>query len=178
VVAEFDPEKEVPSDARLVIPFYDEHKELFALQGRVLSASSKEIRYITVKKKGSERVRVYGLDTFDKTKPCMIVEGPLDSLFLPNCLALAGSSASIDDLQLDPSKTTFVFDNERRSKQIIREMNKRIDEGFSLCVWPDSIQHKDINDMVKAGLDPLKIIAENTKSGLSAKAAISTWSRV
>ena len=76
-----------------------------------------------------------------------MVEGPIDSLFLPNCLAMAG--ADMSDLSiLNKDKTTLIFDNEPRNFQICISMVKSLQDGWKVVVWPKSITCKDINDMV------------------------------
>ena len=74
-------------DARLVIPYYDEYNNLIAVSGRALENSDKTLRYITLRTNDSDKKLVYGMDRVDLSKPVKIVEGPLDSLFLYNCLA-------------------------------------------------------------------------------------------
>ena len=73
-------------DARLVIPFYDENDELFAVSGRSLETNDKILRYVTIRTNENENKLIYGLDRVDFDDVVYIVEGPLDS-FLDNCIA-------------------------------------------------------------------------------------------
>ena len=60
-------------------------------------------------------------------------------------------------------------------------MDQIIDDGFTICLWPKTINQKDINDMILNGLSANVVeqtINENKFSGLSAKMALSDWSRV
>jgi hypothetical protein len=53
--------------------------------------------------------------------------------------------------------------------------------GKKICVWPDTIQQKDINDMVISGMHPSEIqhiIDSNTFEGLIATMKMNQWSRV
>ena len=43
------------------------------------------------------------------------------------------------------------MDNEPRSREIIKRMEKLIDKDYELVIWPDNVKEKDINDMVLAG---------------------------
>ena len=118
----------------------------------------------------------------DVSKPVYVVEGPIDSLFLNNCVATMDAAlyvaSSIIGLDND---YVFVYDNEPRNKQIVSNMKKTIDLGRKVCVWPDTIQQKDINDMVLAGMHPSEIqhiIDNNTYEGLMAVMKMNQWSKV
>ena len=74
------------------------------------------------------------------------VEGPIDSLFLDNCIAVAG--ADFNKLPLD---YTIIFDNERRNKELLKQIDKTIDRGYKVVLWPDNVKEKDINDMILSG---------------------------
>ena len=156
---------------RLVIPFRDESGEVFAAQGR---AFGKEIpKYLTIK--FQDKPKIFGLDRVDFAKRYYVVEGPLDSMFLDNCLAVAGA----DFRYLPPGDTTIVLDNEPRSIEIIKQMERLIHQEHELVIWPDSITQKDINDMVLAGQQDIKTtIDNNTFSGLEATMKLTAWKRI
>ena len=156
---------------RLVIPFYDEDGKVFAAQGRAFG--NEQPKYLTVK--FDDKPKIFGLERVDLTKRVYVVEGPIDSLFLNNCLAVAG--ADFNNLQKED--TTIVLDNEPRNKEIVRRMENLIDTDYELVIWPDSIQQKDINDMTLAGIEGIQtIIDNNTFSGLQAKMRLATWKRI
>ena len=156
---------------RLVIPFRDESGEVFAAQGR---AFGKEIpKYLTIK--FQDKPKIFGLDRVDFAKRYYVVEGPLDSMFLDNCLAVAGA----DFRYLPPGDTTIVLDNEPRSIEIIKQMERLIHQEHELVIWPDTITQKDINDMVLAGVKDIQTtIDNNTFSGLEATMKLSAWKRI
>ena len=156
---------------RLVIPFRDESGEVFAAQGR---AFGKEIpKYLTIK--FQDKPKIFGLDRVDFAQRYYVVEGPLDSMFLDNCLAVAGA----DFRYLPPGDTTIVLDNEPRSIEIIKQMERLIHQEHELVIWPDSITQKDINDMVLAGQQDIKTtIDNNTFSGLEATMKLAAWKRI
>jgi len=150
---------------RLIIPFYDVDNEVFAIQGRAFG--NEQPKYLTIKLKENKQ-KIYGLERVNLQNRLYIVEGPLDSLFVDNCLAAAGA-----DLQLPVEKkdVVFVFDNEPRNKQIIDRMYKAIDDNYMIVVWPNNIKEKDINEMIITGKTKEQIqniILENTYSGLTA----------
>jgi len=153
---------------RLVIPFRDETGEVFAAQGR---AFGKEIpKYLTLK--FDDKPKIFGLDRVDFSRRFYVVEGPIDSLFLDNCLAAAGT----DFTQLPPGEVTIVLDNEPRSIEITKLMERLINQDYELVIWPDTIKQKDINDMVLAGVKDIKtIIDNNTFSGLEAQLKLAIW---
>jgi hypothetical protein len=152
-------------------------ENIFGFQGRSLSKNSK-VKYITIILDDSIP-KIYGLDDIDWSKNVYITEGPIDSMFIENSIAMVGADVNINSIP-DYQKTDFVFvyDNEKRNKQIISRMEKTIDEGHSIVIWPSDLIYKDINDMIVAGLDPEKIIKDNVFRGLEAKAKLIGWKRI
>jgi transcription elongation factor Elf1 len=167
-------------DKRLVIPFYDKDKNLVAVQGRSLGES--KLRYITVKLHDDNK-KVFGLDrlSYEEDDKIYVVEGPIDSMFLNNAVATADSNLqSIADV-LDKTKVVLVYDNEPRNKDIVRIMEKAIDDHFNVVIWPEFIEEKDINEMVLGGFSPDEIqdiIDKNTFVNLRAKMEFVNWKKV
>lgn len=165
----------IHDEPRLVIPFIDEYGNLIGLQGRAFGKSLP--KYITIML-DEDAPKIFGLDSIDWSKPVTVVEGPIDSMFLNNAIAMAGADIS----GLDRSANfVFAYDNEPRSKEIVKRMEKTINEGYSVVIYPNSIKEKDINDMVLAGREPEEIqtiISNNTFNGLSAKAKLSEWRKI
>jgi transcription elongation factor Elf1 len=164
-------------EERIIIPFFDEKCDLIALQGRALGKS--DLRYITIKI-DHDKPKIYGLDRVVTDKTLYVVEGPLDSLFLENSVAMAG--ADVDLAYFDAfDDVVFVFDNEPRKPEIINRINSIIEKNYKVVVWPDSLKEKDINDMILSGIDTFelrKIISKNTVSGLKAKLRLTNWKKV
>ena len=174
-------DKEIVDDARLVIPFYDQYNELIALSGRALENSSDKLRYVTVRTNDSTDKLIYGLDRVDLTKPVKIVEGPIDSLFLNNCVASGDSSLAIAAKFVDAEQKILLFDNEPRNKEIVKLMQDAIKSGHNVVIWPNKINAKDINEMVMSGIsvDEIEsIISSNTFKGLEAQAKFVFWKKV
>ena len=160
---------------RVVIPFYDRAGNFFAFQGRAFG--KEQPKYITIKFDETKQ-KIYGLDRIDLNKPVMITEGPIDSLFLDNALALAGADAVVN---IQHEQCTMIFDNEPRNEQIVNRMKLAVDKKFNLVVWPESLKYKDINDMVIAGKTLAQIesiIYRSTYCGLEAHQHINNWKKV
>ena len=156
---------------RLVIPFRDESGEVFAAQGRAFGKESP--KYLTIK--FQDKPKIFGLDRVDLSRRFYVVEGPIDSMFLDNCLAVAGA----DFRYLPPGDTTIVLDNEPRSREIIKLMERLIHQEHELVIWPTTITQKDINDMVLANVQDIQtIIDNNTFSGLEATMKLAAWKRI
>ena len=176
--SKLDPNKEVMDEPRIIIPFYDITGSVFAIQGRSLDKTN-NLRYITIKDENYAGAKLYGMERYDPMLKGYIVEGPFDSLFLPNTIAAAGSDlTTIQNSSIDLSNFVFVYDNEPRNTEICKQINKCIDKGYSVCIWPSSMTKKDINDMVLTGINPHIIVDANTYSGLAAKAKFNEWKKV
>ena len=158
---------------RLIIPFRGEDGEVFAYQGRAFG--NEQPKYITIKI-DADHDKIFGLDKVDKSKPILVVEGPLDSLFLDNCIAVAGADFSNMEGDL-----TVIYDNEPRNKEINKQIEKSISQGNKVCIWPDHMKHKDINDMIIAGFTKeqiQEIITNNTFSGVAARLRFAEWRKI
>ena len=106
-----------------------------------------------------------------------IVEGPLDSLFIDNCLAVAGADLHL--LNLNPQLTTVVFDNEPRNEHTVERMFKAVDRNYNVVIWPEHLKQKDINDMVLSGTKNIKqFIDVHTYKGLTAYLKINQWKKI
>ena len=123
----------------MVIPFYDTEGKLIAAQGRALGKH--ELRYITVKV-SEDSPKIYGLDRWNPKIITYIVEGPIDSMFLPNCLAVAGGD--LQTIKIDKERCVLIFDNEPRNIETIRKLMKAIDDGWFVVIWPKKIKNSKI----------------------------------
>lgn len=173
-----DHEKDLKSDdPRLIIPFYDEDGTLLAVQGRSLRDS--KIRYITIKL-AEDSIKIFGLDKVKKEEKVYVTEGPIDSLFLTNAVATADANLLNAVNFIPKDKLVLVFDNEPRNKDICQTMDKAIEQHFQICIWPEMIQEKDINDMILSGFtseEICDIIDKNTFVNLRAKMEFIQWKK-
>ena len=165
-------------EPRLVIPFISKGGNLIAIQGRSFKKNS-SLRYITIKL-DNDAPLVYNMNNIDQSKPVYCVEGPIDSMFVPNSIAVAGADLKRVEEVLTSEDVTYIFDNQPRNKEIIRIMGRACDDGQKVVVWPDNIIEKDINDMIMSGISAaqiLDIINHNTHSKLVLKVKINEWSK-
>jgi transcription initiation factor IIE alpha subunit len=160
-------------EPRIIIPMYDKDTNLIGFQGRALGSSPN--KYITVML-SDESPKLYGLEKVDCSKSIYIVEGPFDSTFIENAVAMCGSD--VDIRSFGWSDYIWVFDNEPRNREIVNRISKTIDRGDKVIIWPTNIQQKDINDMVLAGLNVMDVLKSNTHSGLEAKIKFNNWKKV
>jgi len=159
-------------EPRIIIPLIYEN-QLIGFQGRALGPNS--VKYITIMLE-ENAPKVYGIDKINEKEPIYIVEGPFDSHFLDNSVAMVGS-----DLDIRPfgwSNYIWVFDNEPRNREIVNRISKTIDGGEQVVIWPNNIPEKDLNDMVLSGHDVQTVIKSNTYVGLEAKLKFNTWKRI
>ena len=158
-------------EPRIIIPlFYQD--TLVGFQGRALGSS--KIKYITVML-NDDAPKIYGLDEIQKDKTVYITEGPFDSTFVHNAIAMCGADADISNWGI--SNPVWIYDNEPRNTEITARISRTIDRGERVVIWPSGITQKDINDMVLSGLDVQSVIELNTYSGLEAKLKFTTWKK-
>lgn len=166
----FDPAKIGKDEPRLVIPFLDENGKIFGVSAR--GFNPKGIRYITIM--FDERPKIFGLDKVNLKHPYYIVEGALDSMFLENAISMNGAEGNGNSAN---ENAIYVFDSEPRNKEIHKRMEKVIKNGYSICIWPENLPGKDINDMHLAGLNVEKLIEDHTYKGLQAELKFQSWRR-
>jgi len=160
-------------ESRIVIPMYDENKNLIGFQGRALGKSF--TKYITVML-NEEAPKVYGIEKIDKTIAVYITEGPFDSTFICNSIAMCGADVDISNWGI--SNPVWIYDNEPRNREIVNRISRTIDNGNSIVIWPTNIIEKDINDMVLSGHDVMSVVELNTYSGLEAKIKFNNWKKI
>ena len=169
-------EKVDNDEPRIIIPLINKG-EIIGFQGRSLKKKSK-VKYITIIF-NDNHPKIYGLDKIDWDKTVYITEGPFDSMFIDNAIAMVG--ADIDKMFLVSHfdvDFVVVYDNEKRNKQIVERMEKAIGLKLPIVIWPSEIKEKDVNEMILAGLDVNAMLKSNTYSGLEAKAKLIGWKRV
>ena len=159
-------------EGRIIIPFRTKEGDIFGFQGRALSNDG--LRYITILLQEGQP-KIFGLDNLDYDKTIYITEGPLDSLFLKNCVAMAG--ADISGSGILGNNVVYIYDNEPRNPQITKRISGHINNGDSVVIWPDNIKFKDINDMVMGGLPVQNLVESNVYTGLSAKLKFNEWKK-
>lgn len=163
-------------EPRIIIPLYSKHGDIFGYQGRSLSSKTpSKYKYITIILDDSIP-KVYGLNDVDESKTIYITEGPIDSMFLENSVAMCG--ADVDLRTFDWSDCVYVYDNEPRNREIVNRISQTIDRGEKVVIWDKGTKEKDINDMIIAGRDVQCMVECNTYHGLEAKLKFTDWKKV
>ena len=165
-------EDDTYDEERIIIPLYYE-KNLIGFQGRSLGPS--KVKYITVML-DDDAPKIYGLDNIKRDAPVYVTEGPFDSTFIRNAIAMCGADADVSRWGID--NPVWIYDNEPRNREITNRISKTIDAGHSVVIWPTDIDDKDINDMVMSGKDVQSVIESNIYSGLEAKLKFTTWKKI
>jgi len=164
-------EPNLKSEPRIVIPLYY-NKSLIGVQGRSIGHSP--IKYITIMF-NKDSPKIYNYDSINKEKPVYVLEGPFDSYFIKNSVAMCG--ADIDLKSLNIHYPVYVYDNEPRNKEIHDRMSKAIQRGYSIVIWPETIKEKDVNDAVLAGIDVEDVLSKNVYKDLEAQLKFNFWKK-
>lgn len=161
-------------EGRLIIPLISKDKKIFGYQGRSLKENiDKEgEKYYTIILDESQP-KIFGLDRVDLSRRHYVLEGPIDAMFIPNSIATAGGG-----LYNASANAVFVFDNEPRNKDTCKKIQKTINLGYKVCIWPESQQEKDVNELILTGLSSefiKTIIDEGVYEGMAAQVVFSEW---
>lgn len=161
---------------RLIIPFFDKQGNIIRLSARAFGKETPKYIYMKVAENAS---RVFGLDTVNKHKTVYVLEGPLDSLFIDNSIAVGSADLIVPELK-DFSKVVLIPDNQPRNPEVCKSIKKMVDSGYPVCLW-DEYWGKDINEMVLNGYDVnqiMNLIDRSKVSGLAAKMKFASWAKV
>lgn len=158
-------------EERIVIPLYY-HKNLIGIQGRAINYSP--VKYITIMFDESAP-KIYNYDNVDLSKKVFVIEGPFDSEFVDNSVAMCGADLNLKNLNI--SHPVFIYDNEPRNKDILKRMQMVIDDGYDIVIWPSSIPFKDVNLMIMSGLDVMALVENNIYQGLEATLKFNFWKK-
>jgi transcription elongation factor Elf1 len=159
-------------EERIIIPLFYQQK-LIGFQGRSLGFS--KVKYITIML-DEDAPKIYGLDDINETKAIYITEGPFDSTFIKNSVAMCGSD--IDISSFNWSNYIYIYDNEPRNREIVNRIEKTINRGNKVVIWPSTIQEKDINELVLSGHNVQNLVESNTYFGLEAQLKFTNWKKI
>ena len=159
-------------EPRIIIPLFYKNT-LVGFQGRSLGPS--KVKYITVMI-NDDAPKIYGLDDIQTRDSVYITEGPFDSTFISNSIAMCGADADVRRWGVDDP--IWIYDNEPRSHEIVKRISNTIDRGEKVVIWPSKINEKDINDMFLAGHDVQKLVESNVYSGLPGQLQFNTWKSI
>ncbi len=161
------------NEQRIVLPFFNRERKPIGFTMRAMD--NNKLRYMTIRLDEDEPM-LFGHERVNFNRPVLCVEGPIDSLFLSNAVAVSGSDMK-KATNILPEDTIYVFDNQPRNKVLCKLMDSMIKKGKKVCIWSNTIIGKDINDMIKIGYSVEKIIYSRSYSGLSAKNAFRDWKK-
>ena len=164
-------------EPRLVIPFRNLTGNLVGVSCRALR--SETLRYITIRVNEKDPL-IFGYEDLDLHSAMYAVEGPIDSLFVPNCIAVGGTGFNkLNDLFLDKNLLTVVLDNQPRNSEVCKQYQRLINQGYRIMIWPDYTTAKDINELVLAvpGINIKDFIDNNSYGSLTAQLKFDNWKR-
>ena len=159
-------------ESRIIIPLFYQNC-FIGFQGRALGPS--KVKYITVML-NDDAPKIYGIDKIQKDKTVYVAEGPFDSTFICNAIAMCGADADVSKWGID--NPVWIYDNEPRNREILSRISRVIKMGQKVVIWPSTIKEKDVNDMILSGLDVQNIVELNTYSGLEAKLKFTAWKKI
>lgn len=166
--------------SRLVFVIRSYNNEIIGFITRALNKNDK-IRYYNIK--CLQLPLIYGMPFLNRKERVWIVEGLIDSLFLPNALSANSSSFNhVIDFCKEQNINDFVcvYDNEPHNNQITKIIEQTINNNYSTVIFSSfPYSGKDINEIVvKNALSPeqvLKLLEERVYSSLRAKLEYSKW---
>jgi transcription elongation factor Elf1 len=161
-------------ESRIVIPLKTSEGHVFGYQGRSLDPNT-NLRYITTIL-DTEYPKIFGLDHINKEETIYVTEGPFDSTFISNAIALCGADGNLSEWGIN--NPVWIYDNEPRNREIVSRVSRAIEMGQKVVIWPSSIKEKDINDMVLSGHNVQSLVTSNTYTGLEAQLKFNEWKKV
>lgn len=162
---------------RLILPWYNRQQELIGAQARRIDATGQGGRYVTLK---GEHVtdKIYGWDRVDFHQKIHVVEGPIDSWFLPNCVASMDSDLlRMHDTYFSRHTAVYIWDNEPRNLAVVKNVKDAIKRGLPVVIWPPTLKEKDLNDMSQAGHNVEDLVRQHTYRGLRAELEFLRWKK-
>jgi hypothetical protein len=177
---------------RLIIPFYNENKDIIFYQSRAIYSQDLKFYPKYLSKINGEKSLFNIHKVSSNIDYIFIFEGPIDSFFVENGVAVAGiqenSSAMfsrLQELQLTSfllHKKIWVLDNQWLDKASYNKTLKLIENGETVFIWPEELskKYKDINDLcIDKNLSKIdsSFLINNSFSDLKAKLKLSVVRR-
>jgi len=171
---------------RLLIPFYDFSGNIIFYQSREILNRKNSIKYLS--KIGGEK-SLFNVDKIDTNlEYIFIFEGPIDSCFVKNGVALTGIQerskehfSNLQKTQLNQfklHKKIWVLDSQWKDKASLNKSKILLSQGETVFIWPEELgkRFKDFNEICIAGkLDKINpnLIIKNSYSELKGKIILS-----
>jgi hypothetical protein len=158
---------------RIVIPYYDKNGKIINYTSRTFLENDKRMKYLL---KFNVNKSVFNLDKIDTDYPYVFIcEGPIDSMFIKNGIAISGISLTEHQEEelnaVHPfHKKIWIFDNYRKEGDVVRaKIIEKMKEGEMVFLYDGEFEDfKDVNEYCIAKrqdfLDPA-LILESCYSG-------------
>lgn len=166
-------------ETRLLIPYRNDKGVYHGFSARSLDPKS-QVKYLRIVL-DTDVPNIYGQDTVDLSQTTYVFEGEFDSMFIDNSLATGGGDLISSMYMFDKTNLVICYDNEPRSREMYKKINKAIIQGYAICIWPINLDYKDVNEMINAGYKPYdikKCIDMNTYDGMKATLKLNDWTRI
>jgi hypothetical protein len=139
--------KTTVKEPRLILPYRNRNGDIVGFTCRAYGKS--ERKYIEIKIT-PEAEMIYGLDRVNTAKAIIAVEGPIDSMFLPNAIAVGGASYRGDFFTKYKHSIIVVPDNDwKRNKDVLKQIETLARGGYKIALLPDEFKSKDINHAIE-----------------------------
>jgi len=161
---------------RLCIPFYNSDGQITYYQTRALYKKDEIDKPKYLSKMHGEKA-VFGMHNVDpELDHLFIFEGPIDSMFVKNGIAMAGISLSEkQEEELKPfifHNKIWVLDNQLDNKDVKKKLTQLVEQGEKVFIWPKKYKDfKDLNEICqKYKLDQIspKFFIDNSVDGVEA----------
>lgn len=164
---------------RLIIPFYDGKTCKFYQSRSLLDSQADRPKYLS--KLNSDKTLFNYNQVESSSEHVFITEGPIDSFFIKNSVAVAGiqerskqTLTTIQQKQIDKlflTQSVWVLDSQWKDSASLRKSELLLKSGHCVFLWPKDIgkRFKDINDLcIYFKIDEIKpdYILKNTYCGL------------
>lgn len=141
---------------RLVIPYFDKSGDIVFFSARKIYDHTEGVKYVC--QIGDKYI--YNLDFVDTTKPVIVVEGPVDAMFIENSVAMTGAANM--EIEHVKAELFYILDNDDTGR---RESLKLLKKGKNVFNWKKYLEDKglyyskikDINDLIlKQNIDKIR----------------------
>lgn len=145
-------------DKRLIIPFFNAENKIVFYQSRSIRADDTRPKYLS--KLGSERA-LFNLNKLDAAaEHAYVFEGPINSFFVKNSIAVGGIQENSHQLFSSLQKTqidmyckfytiVWILDSQWIDEASYKKTKKLIEMDQRVFIWPEIIgkKYKDFNDI-------------------------------
>jgi DNA-directed RNA polymerase subunit RPC12/RpoP len=168
-------ESKIPDrdEGRIVFPLIDPNEGMIGVQGRSIGKS--KLRYATIQFKPGQMV--YGRERIVSTSATIALEGPFDTFFVHNSVAICGAQNTDESL----NGYTWYLDQEPRNQQIVRKMRQLAEKGNKITLMPEKYLERDPNELhLELNLSRSEITElalRHSYQGIEALLKLASWKR-